>query len=149
MENLIEGSDTEQLVTFPDDDTDESTLGVRSGPCTEINGTQICSVGGTAGIVGETVKFEETHTSSASKCKVITDGFSSEQAISNSSGMKHLQAGDVDYKEETAAAAVRKKIEVDGVTAEQNAAAVQVRSRTWVVRSAVFDSDLSLAPQFT
>lgn len=40
--------------------------------------------------------------------------------------MKHLQAGDIDYKEASEAAAVRKKVEVGGVTAEQNAAAVQV-----------------------
>lgn len=139
MENLID--DTEQLVTFPDDDTD---IAEHCGPAgTDVNsttvmlmpsshggGAQICSVGA-GGIVGDTVKFEETRTTSASNRKVITDGFSSEQATSNTSEMKHLQAGDVDYREETAAAAVRKKIEVDGVTAEQNAAAVQVSVGWW------------------
>lgn len=40
--------------------------------------------------------------------------------------MKRLQTGDIDYKEETAAAAVRNKIEVDGITAEQNAATIKV-----------------------
>lgn len=40
--------------------------------------------------------------------------------------MKRLQTGDIDYKEESAAAAVRNKIEVDGITAEQNAAAIKV-----------------------
>lgn len=40
--------------------------------------------------------------------------------------MKRVQAGDIDYKEATAAAAVRNKIEVDGVTAEQNAATIKV-----------------------
>lgn len=40
--------------------------------------------------------------------------------------MKRLQAGDIDYKEATAAAAVRNKIEVDGITAENNAALIKV-----------------------
>lgn len=40
--------------------------------------------------------------------------------------MKRLQAGDIDYKEATAAAAVRNKIEVDGIKAEQNAAVLKV-----------------------
>lgn len=48
------------------------------------------------------------------------------QATTNSAEMKRLQAGDIDYKEATAAAAVRNKIEVDGVTAEQNAAIIKV-----------------------
>lgn len=76
-----------------------------------------------------TVTFKKESSSSASQRKVVTDGFSSEQATSNSTEMQHLQAGDVDYKEETAAAAVRKKIEMNGVTAEQQAAAVQVIMR--------------------
>lgn len=143
MENLIDGPDTEQLVTFPDDDVTDDLPGgnITSPSTTELilmpNGcTQLAGIGGGqlcvgANSTGETVKFEEKRTTSASKCKVITDGFSSEQATSNSTEMKHLQAGDVDYKEETAAAAVRKKIEVDGVTAEQNAAALKVSRVEW------------------
>lgn len=52
------------------------------------------------------------------------------QATANSSEMKHLQTGDIDYREATAAAAVRNKIEVGGVTAEQNAATIKVITRT-------------------
>lgn len=85
---------------------------------------------------------------SASKTKVIKDGFSSEQvnenllytkiqsyliiygnflqATSNSSGSKRLQAGEIDYKEAVAASAVSKKIEKDGIKAEQNAAVLKV-----------------------
>lgn len=40
--------------------------------------------------------------------------------------MKRLQTGDIDYKEESAAAAVRNKIEMDGIIAEQNAATIKV-----------------------
>ncbi len=48
------------------------------------------------------------------------------QASTNTAETKRLQAGDIDYKEAKAAAAVRNKIEVDGVTAEQNAAIIKV-----------------------
>lgn len=41
--------------------------------------------------------------------------------------MKRLQTGDIDYKEASAVAAVRNKIELDGVTTEQNAATMKVR----------------------
>ena len=41
--------------------------------------------------------------------------------------MKRLQTGDIDYKEATAASAMRNKIEVNGVTAEENAAMIKVR----------------------
>lgn len=40
--------------------------------------------------------------------------------------MKRLQAGDIDYKEAMAASAIRNKIEVDGIKAEQNAAVLKV-----------------------
>lgn len=130
MENIL---DTEQKVTFPDDDSDDATERDVMSPCSELMQmpvvSQICRAGGGGDSLlagGDTVTFQEKRTTSASKHKVTTDGFSSEQATSNSSEMKHLQAGDVDYREETAAAAVRKKIEVDGVTAEQNAAAIKV-----------------------
>lgn len=47
--------------------------------------------------------------------------------------MKRLQAGDIDYKEASAASAIRNKIEVDGIKAEQNAAVLKVRSLRFVV----------------
>lgn len=42
--------------------------------------------------------------------------------------MKRLQAGDIDYKEASAASAIRNKFEVDGIKAEQNAAVLKVGS---------------------
>lgn len=45
--------------------------------------------------------------------------------------MKRLQAGDIDYKEAMAASAIRNKIEVDGIKAEQNAAVLKVSSQTF------------------
>lgn len=43
--------------------------------------------------------------------------------------MKRLQAGDIDYKEASAASAIRNKFEVDGIKAEQNAAVLKVCPR--------------------
>lgn len=48
------------------------------------------------------------------------------KASTNTAETKRLQAGDIDYKEAKAAAAVRNKFEMDGVTAEQNAAIIKV-----------------------
>lgn len=41
--------------------------------------------------------------------------------------MKKLQAGDLEYKEANAVAAMRNRLEIDGVMTEQNAALLQVR----------------------
>lgn len=48
------------------------------------------------------------------------------QATNNASEMKRLQAGDIDYKEAVAALAIRNKIEMDGIKAEQNASVLKV-----------------------
>lgn len=77
------------------------------------------------GIV-DTVKFEESRMTSASKTKVVTDGFSSEHASSNSAEMKRVQAGDLQYEESREAAARMKCMEVDGIKMEQNAALLTV-----------------------
>lgn len=53
------------------------------------------------------------------------------KATSNASEMKRLQAGDIDYKEAMAASAIRNKIEVDGIKAEQNAAVLKVGQKIY------------------
>lgn len=74
----------------------------------------------------DTVKFEKKSMTTASKSKVITDGFSSEQASSNSAELKRVQAGDVQYEEKKAAAQCMNRMEVDGIKTEQNAAMMKV-----------------------
>lgn len=44
--------------------------------------------------------------------------------------MKRLQAGDIDYKQLSAAAAVRNKIELDGIKAEKNSTVLKVSHKT-------------------
>lgn len=58
--------------------------------------------------------------------QVVTDGFSAEKAIANSAEMRALQAGDVSYKEQSAATAARARVELDGVSAEKSVAAARV-----------------------
>lgn len=40
--------------------------------------------------------------------------------------MKHLQAGDIQYKEQSSKEATRNRVEIDGISAEQNSAMVKV-----------------------
>lgn len=79
-----------------------------------------------SGTTSSKVEYEQKRSMTASKTQVITDGFSSEQATSNSAEMKRYQAGDVEYKEAMQQAAMRNRIEIDGVTAEQNSAVKKV-----------------------
>ncbi|XP_037043747.1 NAD(+) hydrolase sarm1 isoform X4 [Bradysia coprophila] len=122
IENLVDGPDNEPLVTFPDDTPSEE---LHLDLTTNRPGEMVLSNGHQLKTIGDTVKFEETRTVSASRNQIITDGYSSESASTNTAETKRLQAGDIDYKEAKAAAAVRNKIEMDGVTAEQNAAIIK------------------------
>ena len=137
------------MVTFPDDTPTTELECLQPGQLTGVTGELALTNGHHLNAI-DTVKFEEKRMTSASKTKVITDGYSSEQvgliphhpivrpfqlmafplqATSNSAEMKRLQTGDIDYKEASAASAIRNKIEVDGITAEQNAAVIKVCKR--------------------
>lgn len=124
LENLVDGDDDSSchgIVTTPDGDDDCTHKHFGSGldltPSSGLNGSNKTI---------DTIKFEEKRAKSVSTTKVVADGFSSEQATSNSSEMKRLQAGDIDYKDAKAASAVRNRLEVDGVRTEENAAVMQV-----------------------
>ncbi|KAH8402840.1 hypothetical protein KR222_002656 [Zaprionus bogoriensis] len=123
FENLVDGDDDSGchgIVTTPDGDDD----------CTHKHFGSGLELSASTGLTGsnktiDTIKFEEKRAKSVSTTKVVADGFSSEQATSNSSEMKRLQAGDIDYKDAKAASAVRNRLEVDGVKTEENAAVMQ------------------------
>jgi len=122
LENLVDGNDN-QYVTFPDDDDNEHNL---VGSCLDlVDPTKTVQMHENGKII-DALKFEEKRTKTESKTKVVTDGFSSEQATSNSAEVKRLQTGDIDYKEAKAAAAMRNRLEVGGVKTEENAALIQV-----------------------
>ncbi|CAO1372534.1 unnamed protein product [Diamesa serratosioi] len=127
MENLVDDPESEGLVTvtFPDDPPNDDLQLDLSPSCLteELTNGQLQTVGN--GITSDTVKFEQKRMTSATKTKVLTNGYSSEQATSNSAEVKKLQAGDVEYKEANAVAAMRNRLEIDGVMTEQNAALLQ------------------------
>ncbi|PSN54419.1 Sterile alpha and TIR motif-containing protein 1 [Blattella germanica] len=115
---------TEPLVTFPDPDTPPPVTGTVC-----LTNPSATSIATSASSSSETVKFEQKRVTSASKTKVVTDGFSSEQAMANSTEMKRVQTGEMSYQEQSAAAAVRARVEMDGVSAEKSLALKQqVRS---------------------
>ncbi|CAD1477566.1 unnamed protein product, partial [Heterotrigona itama] len=151
MENLVdrdgngteEGDLTEPLVTFPDPDTPPPATGTVT--LTGGSPSQLSSLNSLNNLHGmsppismsnisnipnlpagqETMKFEQKKMTSASKTKVVTDGFSAEKATANSAEMRALQAGDVSYKEQSAATAARARVELDGVSAEKSVAAAR------------------------
>ncbi|XP_071582115.1 uncharacterized protein [Temnothorax nylanderi] len=150
MENLVDrdGSGpeetdlTEPLVTFPDPDTpppvtDAVTLaGGSPSQLSSLNSlnnlhhsiSPPINIPNMANLPAgqETMKFEQKKMTSASKTKVVTDGFSAEKATANSAEMRALQAGDVSYKEQSAATAARARVELDGVSAEKSVTAARV-----------------------
>ncbi|XP_052892673.1 NAD(+) hydrolase sarm1 isoform X2 [Anopheles moucheti] len=131
----LDDPQADPLVTFPDSETDDDLSSIASSlkPLGANGGSGIlvpnghhhhhhqALVNGCAGAV-DTVKFEQKKMTSESKTKVTTDGFSSEQATINSAESKKMQAGDLQYQEQAALAAMSSRMEVNGVTAEEKGA---------------------------
>lgn len=80
IENLVDGPDNEPLVTFPDDTPSEE---LHLDLTTNRPGDMVMSNGHQLKTIGDTVKFEETRTVSASRNQIITDGYSSESVSFN------------------------------------------------------------------
>lgn len=126
MDNLVEGDSDmvehgEPLVTFPDGETPPPVSGVMSSPSLVPRTVDSSSC--------DTVKFEHKATSSASSTKVVTDSYSAEKATANSTEMKRLQAGEVNYQEQSAVAGMRARLDMDGISAEKSQLLKQVSIR--------------------
>lgn len=111
---------SEYQVTHPDSDGEMNSMVVKNPNGIVQNGQM--NLNGSV----DTVKFEQKKTTSESKTKVVKDGVSSEQATLNSAQMKQLHAGDVQYKEEAALAAMSNTMEVDGLKTEEKGATLKV-----------------------
>uniref|UniRef100_A0A182RUZ9 ADP-ribosyl cyclase/cyclic ADP-ribose hydrolase n=1 Tax=Anopheles funestus TaxID=62324 RepID=A0A182RUZ9_ANOFN len=162
----LDDPQADPLVTFPDSETDDDLSSMASSlkPLGANGGSGIlvpnghnhhhqALVNGCAGTV-DTVKFEQKKMTSESKTKVTTDGFSSEQATINSAESKKMQAGELQYQEQAALAAMSSRMEVNGVTAEEKGAILKVgemereatieqtrrRQAPWPVRKGIFRS---------
>jgi hypothetical protein len=57
----------------------------------------------------------------------VKDGFSAEKESAKCAEMKKIQSGDVSYEENSAAAASRARLEIDGVSAEKSQMKAKVR----------------------
>lgn len=131
LENIVDGN-TEPHITFPDEhDHDDDHMNLNMDLVKASNQLASNGLSGSKGTIVDTVKFEEKRTKTESKTKVVTDGFSSEQATSNLAESKRLQTGDIDYQQAKAAAASRNRMEMDGVKTEENAAVIHVSNNIY------------------
>lgn len=79
LENIVDVDEVEEpMVTFPDDNS-TTDLELSANQLAQIGSDNELVVGGNHLNTTDTVKFEEKRMMSASKTKVIKDGFSSEQ----------------------------------------------------------------------
>lgn len=108
------------LVTFPESDTPP--------PMTEK--PSLLSGNTARDIVGSNtaneLKYSAARMTSASSTRVVADGYSASRSASNSSRMRRVQHGDLQYAERSAASASHRLLQAEGLTAEQNAASLQV-----------------------
>jgi hypothetical protein len=80
MENLVDDDDTEPLVTFPDSESPSQELQLDLSPTMPQMPSELTNGHGKHSVGNvDTVKYEQKSMSSASKTKVVTDGYSSEQ----------------------------------------------------------------------
>ncbi|XP_031338898.1 sterile alpha and TIR motif-containing protein 1 isoform X4 [Photinus pyralis] len=106
LENLVDVEDndmTQPLVSFPDSDTPPPSSELAS-PTSNL----------------DTVKFEQKTVNNFKASKVVKDGFSAEKASANCAEVKRMQAGELSYQENSAAAASHARLEIDGVSAEKS-----------------------------
>ncbi|XP_030757218.1 sterile alpha and TIR motif-containing protein 1 isoform X4 [Sitophilus oryzae] len=110
LDNLVnnDGDSLEDIsqpvVTYPDESMSPSEAGSPQ-PNNAINNV-------------ESLKFEQKTTNK--KTKVIKDGLTAEKESTKHAEMKKIQAGDLTYEENKAAAATRARLEIDGISAEKS-----------------------------
>lgn len=114
LENLVD--DPEPVVTFPDENK-VNELHNELTTDENLENTRLSSV--------DRMKYEEKRTMNTSKTKFLSNGFSSEQAMTNAAETKKLQTGDLEFKEAKAIAAVKNRFEMDGLKTEEANAVVQ------------------------
>ncbi|XP_034244246.1 sterile alpha and TIR motif-containing protein 1 isoform X3 [Thrips palmi] len=132
----------EPLVTFPDPDTPppmNGTVSLVSPPLSAsrsppLVGTPILGNGLASSMASATsssssaetsVKFEQKRVTSASKTKVVTEGFTAEQQAARAAETKTVTAGEMSYQEAKGVQALRQRLEMDGLAAEKTVAMKQ------------------------
>ncbi|XP_065347575.1 NAD(+) hydrolase sarm1 isoform X2 [Cloeon dipterum] len=103
----------EPIITFPEPDTPTTppAIGALTSPNLVVNSMALAGTNNSsATTTASEMKFEQKRVTSATKTKVVTDSFST---------------GEVTFQQQSAAAAVRSRLEMEGVTAEKSAAIKQ------------------------
>ncbi|KAK3914266.1 NAD(+) hydrolase sarm1 [Frankliniella fusca] len=138
--------DGEPLVTFPDPDTPppmngtvslvSPPLSIASSRSPPLVGTPVLGANGLAlttaaatsmsSSAETSVKFEQKRVSSASKTKVVTEGFTAEQQAAHAAEHKSMTAGEVSYQEATGVQSLRQRLEMEGLAAEKTVAMKQL-----------------------
>lgn len=118
MSDMSELQGDGPLVTFPESDTPPP---INDKPSL---------LGGSSTVVGSNsaneLKYSAARVTSASSTRVVADGYSASRSAANSARMRRLQHGDLQYAERSAAGASHRLLQAEGLTAEQNAAYLQV-----------------------
>ncbi|XP_054289187.1 NAD(+) hydrolase sarm1 isoform X4 [Macrosteles quadrilineatus] len=117
VEDLVElddaggGENVEPIVTFPDTpdvNGPGNATGMILAPVTSAAATSSSTT------TESSVKFEQK------RMKVVTDQFSAEKEMANSEERRRVQTGEVSYQEQSAAQAMRARLELEGVSAEKS-----------------------------
>lgn len=106
------------LVTFPESDTPPPVAEKPS-----LLSSNTVAVGSNA---ANELKYSAARMTSASSTRVVADGYSASRSAANSARMRRLQHGELQYAERSAAGASHRLLQAEGLTAEQNAAYLQV-----------------------
>lgn len=122
MSDMSELQGDGPLVTFPESDTPPPISDKPS------------LLSGSSAVVGSNsaneLKYSAARVTSASSTRVVADGYTASRSAANSARMRRLQQGDLQYAERSAAGASHRLLQAEGLTAEQNAAYLQVRQKT-------------------
>lgn len=117
MSDMGELSGDGPLVTFPESDTPPP---VSDNPLLSVGSSSV----GTSN--ANELKYSAARVTKASSTHVVADGYSASRSEANSARMRSLKHGDLKYAEHSAAGASRRLLQAEGLTAEQNAAYLQV-----------------------
>lgn len=108
------------LVTFPESDTPPPII---EKP---LLSASAASVGSSS---ANELKYSAARMTSASSTRVVADGYSASRSAANSARMRSLKHGGLQYAEHSAAGASHRLLQAEGLTAEQNAAYLQVSGK--------------------
>lgn len=131
MSDMGELSGEGPLVTFPESDTPPP---ITEKPSLLSSNTAVVG----ANAASNELKYSAARVTSASSTRVVADGYSASRSASNSTKMRRVQHGELQYAERSAASASHRLLQAEGLTAEQNAASLQVSNIYFLLQSVIY-----------